>query len=78
MVENNITQKISRQAIRLERGFNQVDPEILKETEELVWNIFKNTHLTLPNKKIKFLLLSSNKKVFLSRIAKLGHRFLTQ
>lgn len=78
MVEDNLTQKISKQALRLEKGFNRVNPEIVKETEQLVLDIFQNTKLTLPNKKIKFLLSSPNKVTFLSRITKLGSRFLKQ
>lgn len=71
-------EKILKQANRLAKGLILVDVQILEDTKQLVADIHRNTNLALPNKKIKFLLSSPNKKIFLSRVAKLGNRFLKQ
>lgn len=76
MNEKPFDERILEQANKLKKNFNQINDEVLRETFDLVNNIFALTGNILPKKKIKFLLTSPDKQTLLSRVSKLGKRFL--
>lgn len=68
--------KTADQVLKIKGKNNLVDENIAKEVLEIGKSILSRTGLTLPNKKLKYLLSSPDKVTLMSRVKKLGKRFL--